>query len=122
VRRWVTVAGKIALAEVVLIGLALILTFGVGPRTRHAFAVWVAISAFALLTVGTGAIYGGELRRVNDLRAWRPRNRFGLPPLENAEVGPEAHIEDRPPRLRAMVPALVAFLIGMLIAFIIGVA
>jgi hypothetical protein len=111
---------RIAVADVAIVAIAVILTFTAGPRTRHGWAIWMAASALGLLTAATGAIYGGELRRVNPLRSRRPIDRSGLPPRDDAETGPDAEIEDRPPRLRALLPALVAVLIGLALAAIVG--
>lgn len=109
------VAVRVALADLVAAAAAGVLAFAAGPRSPTGFSDWLIVAALALFAVATGAIYGGELRRVNPLRSRRPIDRSGLPPRDQPPI-PEVRIEERPPRLRAMGPAAIAFLVAIAVA------
>ncbi len=108
-------AVQVALADCLAGAAGGALTVAFGPRSRAGFSDWMIVAALALFAVATGAIYGGEMRRVNPLRSVRPIDRSGLPPRDPPPI-PEVQIEKRPPRLRAMGPAATAFLVAILLA------
>lgn len=118
-KRLAIVIPKMILAAGAVVAVAAVLAVGLGPRSLHGWGEWIVVGSFVLLTVGTAAIYGAELRRVNMLRFSWPISRSGLPPEDELEeeeetdaaVEPDVYVEERPPRLRAMIPVFVTFLV-----------
>lgn len=108
-------AVRVALADCAAAAAAGALTATFGPRSRPGFSDWLIVTALALFLISTGAIYGGEMRRVNPLRSIRPIDRSGLPP-EDLPPTPDVEIEKRPPRLRAMAPAAAGFGLAIAVA------